>query len=245
MKKFHFTIGELQIDRSELELLMGFEPGDLPEPFGAYLSEALMAAPGLCEVEAGYRRVSGPVFTKESYAVQVGDAMFSPGKIVYNQLKKSQEIAVFVATAGQGISRRIKELAEEGDPMQSYVLDMVGSMVAEKSGERLLDILEQELKSENLSLSDPYSPGYCDWSVAEQHQLFSLFPSGFCGVTLSSSSLMSPIKSVSGIAGIGPAMKRKGSQCLMCDLDNCMYGKIITNRKVREKAHSQAPDKPC
>jgi len=77
-----------------------------------------------------------------------------------------------------------------------------------------------------LHVSESFSPGYCSWDVAEQHKLFSFFPTNFCGITLSDSSLMKPVKSVSGIIGIGSDLNRKVHHCLICNDKTCMYGRI-------------------
>ncbi|MCK7538940.1 MAG: hypothetical protein MZV63_52410 [Marinilabiliales bacterium] len=47
-------------------------------------------------------------------------------------------------------------------------------------------------------ITNRFSPGYCGWDVAEQHKLFSFFKDNFCGITLTESALMNPVKSVSG-----------------------------------------------
>jgi len=226
MQQFTFSFSELDVSRHEAEQLLGFEPGQLPEPFDSMLTGAIDAAPGLCQIRAGYRLFHAPVFNKPLYEISVEGMSFLPGKIVFNQLKRSKSVALFIATAGAGISGRIKELAEEGDAVSSYVFDVLGSIIAEKAARKLVDRLEMEVAEEGLKVSDPFSPGYCDWSVAEQQHLFSFFPEGFCGVTLSGSSLMSPVKSVSGMVGIGTGVNRKGNQCFMCNDVHCLHGKI-------------------
>jgi hypothetical protein len=226
MQQFTFSFNELDIDSSEAEQLLGFEPGQLPEPFNSMLAGAIEAAPELCQIQAGYRLFHAPVFNKDLYEISVEGVSFLPGKIVYNQLKSSVSIALFIATAGAGIAGRIKELAEAGDAVSSYVFDVLGSVIAEKAAVKLVDRLEMAVDAKGHKVSDPFSPGYCDWSVAEQQNLFSFFPEGFCGVTLSGSSLMSPVKSVSGIVGIGTGVKRRGAQCFMCNDLNCLHGKI-------------------
>ena len=95
--------------------------------------------------------------------------------------------------------------------------------------------LELDLRVKNLQISDRYSPGYCEWSVAEQQKLFSLLPENFCGISLSDSSLMTPIKSVSGIIGIGKDLKQKGYQCNWCNDQNCIYGRIKRQKKDLKK----------
>lgn len=91
--------------------------------------------------------------------------------------------------------------------------------------DKIQDEMEQHLRQYGLNITDRYSPGYCGWNVDEQQKLFSLFPDKFCGVTLTPHSLMQPVKSVSGIIGIGPEVSRKGYTCNVCDMANCIYRK--------------------
>jgi hypothetical protein len=110
--------------------------------------------------------------------------------------------------------------------MMAYVLDVIGSVAADKMAQKLLQNLEQEVAVQGLGITDSFSPGYCNWSVEEQQTLFSLLPQGFCGITLSASSLMDPVKSVSGITGIGAGLRPKGYQCNWCTDRQCLYGKV-------------------
>ena len=65
------------------------------------------------------------------------------------------------------------------------------------------------------------SPGYCGWHVSEQQLLFPLFEGQTCGVRLTDSSLMVPIKSVSGIIGLGKEVRRLDYTCGLCDFKQC------------------------
>jgi hypothetical protein len=80
-----------------------------------------------------------------------------------------------------------------------------------------------------MKITNRYSPGYCGWDVSEQHKLFRLIPDNFCGIRLTESALMDPVKSNSGIIGIGESVKMNPYTCSLCDLKECAY------RKVREK----------
>lgn len=224
---------DLNINGSDLEVILGFERDAVPEPFGQYISEALSEVSGLCDARAGYRVCIHPEFDSSDDAIIVENLRFHTGKTVFRQVHTSHRMAFFIATAGQPVANRIQELYRQGDTTYGYVMDVAGTVLAEKAATRLLDIIEAEAALSGLRISDSFSPGFCDWNVAEQHLLFSLFPAGFCGVTLSSSSLMSPVKSVSGLVGIGPALKRSGTQCYLCSDENCFYGKI--NRLRREQ----------
>ena len=231
MQLFNFNFTDLNIAPGDAEEILGFVPGESPEPFSTILAEAMDAVPGLCDIKAGYKIIGTPVFDQVSKIIIVNGVTFNPGKIVYNQLKESSSLALFVASAGPGISNRICELTAMGDSLQSYVYDVIGSVVAQKTVDKMTDLLEIEINKQGLGITDPYSPGFCDWSVSEQQNLFTFFPERLCGVTLSASSLMSPIKSISGMIGINMSFQRKGYQCMMCTDVNCFVGQIIKTKK--------------
>ncbi len=223
-REFSFQFEDLQVYPHDLEILMGFYPEKLPEPFPEMIFSALEEAPGLFEARAGYRRMKNVEFLHETRQIKVDNQLFSPGKIIFSQVRKAAEILLFTGTAGERVSHRCQQLNRQGDSVYSYVLDALGSIVAEKAVEKMMAIFDQDPSV--WSISESYSPGYCNWDVAEQQKLFSLLPPGFCGISLSPSSLMSPVKSVSGIIGAGPGMKRSGYHCQFCNDKNCIYRKL-------------------
>ena len=101
--------------------------------------------------------------------------------------------------------------------------DAIASQTVELAIDKVQCHLENELMTFGLKTTNRYSPGYCGWHVSEQQKLFSLLPDSFCDITLTESSLMMPIKSVSGIIGIGPHVKKIDYTCRLCDLKDCVY----------------------
>ena len=83
-----------------------------------------------------------------------------------------------------------------------------------------LFVLEHMGKLE-FKISNSYSPGYCGWHVTQQKFLFSLLPEQPCGVRLSESSLMSPIKSVSGVIAVGERIVKRKYGCELCGKADC------------------------
>jgi hypothetical protein len=225
-KKFHFSFGELNIIPKDLTDLLGFENGIIPEPFPEIIEQALLEAPKYCNIKGGYKIFDSVEINHKDASIKIVDKIFLPSKIITTQLKESTSVALYICTAGEDISNHANKLLSEGDPMLSYIFDVIGSVTVEKATDKIQELLEIECNKSGLSISDRYSPGYCEWSVAEQQILFSFFPNNFCGISLSKSSLMSPIKSVSGIIGIGAGLQQKGYQCHWCNDKNCIYGKI-------------------
>ena len=116
-----------------------------------------------------------------------------------------------------------KQMLRIGDPVMSYFIDNIASVTTEHITDLLHDRIGQKMTEQGLKITNRYSPGYCNWSVSEQHLLFSLLPQNFCGVTLTDSALMLPIKSVSGVVGIGESVEWKDYICDRCGMKDCTH----------------------
>jgi len=117
-------------------------------------------------------------------------------------LHGARRAAVFMVTAGAEITRRAALACQRGDAFAGLALDAIGSWAAEAAAVALLDRLARHLRpSESFTLR--YSPGYCGMDLSEQTTLFQLAPAADAGITLLPSLLMQPLKSVSGIVGLG------------------------------------------
>jgi len=234
LKEYHYEFDELELDSGIIEKFMGYEPGKSPEPIPEMIQEGIARAKDYCDINGGYIIKNDIELKRDLKELRVDGTTFHIKKVITNQLRKVDQVAIFVCTAGAGISDWSKELMHEGDMLMGYVVDVLGSEIVENALDRIQDILEGEMKASNLGITDRYSPGYCDWQVNEQHKLFSFFPDKFCGITLSETSLMYPIKSVSGVIGIGEGAKRRGYACNYCDMVNCIY---------RQKRYEKKPDR--
>ena len=122
-------------------------------------------------------------------------------------VKEAEGLALFAATVGDPVSARIQELFKENDPATACMLDGIASERAETAATLLadafLDSLLEKGKVDSESRALPYSPGYCGWHITGQRRLFAFLEAEQIGISLNSSCLMSPIKSVSGVLVVG------------------------------------------
>jgi len=158
---------------------------------------------------------------------------FHLGSIISRQLKGSTAYAFFIATAGTEYEDYQQQMKQQGDEVRVFIADALGSVIVE----RCADVMERQLQASIDKLSwhhtNRFSPGYCGWPVSEQQELFPLFGGHTCGVRLTEGSLMVPIKSVSGIIGLGAGVSWKGYTCHLCDYDKCYKRKLdIINTKL-------------
>lgn len=132
-------------------------------------------------------------------------------------------VAIFLATIGPRLEHRVAELMEEGQIVRAMVLDASGSEAAERVACHVQERISELAAADGDAISLRYSPGYCDWDISQQRVLFEVMDSTQTGVTLSNECLMTPLKSVSGIIGLGESETYQLglSACLSCTTQDC------------------------
>ena len=231
----YFSFTELSIKPSDIEELMGFEPGNSPAPFPELIGTGLERAAQLCRIIGGYILFDNFSVDSHTESFTIKDQVFFPGKTIFDNLKKATKAAIFLCTAGPEISELASKMATEGEELMAYVLDVTGSVAVNKIAGLLQERIKEEVSPSGYGITDPCSPGYCSWNLAEQQKLFTLLPEGFCNVTLSNLSIMHPVKSLSGVTGIGTNCQHTGIQCGWCNARSCIYGKTRHHKKAKKK----------
>ena len=229
---FEVTIdtADLLVNKEEIRRALGYSKNEIPEYYDEMIGRILPQVPGRCSVRAGYRLLAGRRPENRNDGYYVGEMYFATQKIVAARMNGAEQVACFVCTIGPQMETWSRQLTREGDPVLGHLVDTAATVAVESAVDLLHGYLTKKMASLGLHITNRYSPGYCGWSVSEQQLLFSLFPDGFCDVSLSDSSLMSPIKSVSGIIGIGPAAKYSGYSCEQCGNTECTYRAILKTR---------------
>ncbi len=219
---YNYSFSDLPVTADLLERQMGYGEGGSPDPIGETIGQIISEAPDRTDIRGGYVIIKN-FELKDRTHIRVNDIEFNSGKIITGSLRKSDKIAFFLMTAGKGIETWSREMMDSGDPLSGYIIDMLGSETVESAMDLMQEELERDMEKQGLHITNRYSPGYCGWLVKEQQKLFTLFPENFCDISLSGSSLMIPIKSVSGIIGIGKDVRKMAYSCKICDMENCIY----------------------
>jgi hypothetical protein len=229
-----FTFAELRPHPHEVGVVLGYPGGEVPEVVLAAIDQVAAHGEALWSIEGGCVVVPEVSLDRSAHVLRARGLEFQVGKIVGGQLSRSTALAVCLCTAGKGIEQLSRGLMAGGDPFTGYVADTLGSLVVEAAMDRLQDAIAEELGGHGLRITNRYSPGYCGWHVSEQQKVFRLFPAGYCGVSLTDTSLMRPIKTVSGFIGVGPEVRRLPYTCKVCEFQDCLY-----RRRGEQKAHEE------
>lgn len=221
-----FTFSELNLSTSKVEEVLGYEKGETPGIVFELIGKLFDTAKSICNIKAEYIVYSDVKFHDMNRILEVNDIYFKINKIVYGQIKKSESIAVFLCTAGEEIGKLSRKCMKEGDLLDGFIYDVIGSEMVEAAADLMQNKLKNEMAEDRRKITNRYSPGYCGWDVIEQHKLFRLIPDNYCGIKLTASALMDPLKSISGIIGIGENVKFNPYTCGLCDSTNCIYRDI-------------------
>jgi hypothetical protein len=221
--QFQFALTELKLDILQIKKVLGGLEDGSQEIISCLVGEVLKEIKGISSIKGEYIIYPNAKFNNDDKSLEIADVKFNLNRLIYRQVIKSESIGVFLCTAGKEIGDISRKMMNEGDILKGYIYDIVGTAIVDAAGDLLHEKLGAVMKQEDQKLTNRYSPGHCKWNVVEQHKLFSLIPDNFCGIRLTDSALMDPIKSISGIIGIGKNVEFNPYTCNMCDLLTCNY----------------------
>lgn len=219
---YKLDFSEIELNKEEISSFMGLE--SIPdEPFNSMIDTAIELLSNNKNIEGGFTIKPVTNFSAKEGILEVENKKFTTGRMITSFLRNAEYAALFTCTAGSEVEKWSHKYKDEGDFVMSYVVDSTGSMLVEAAMDLIYAKLQTMVSLNKLSLTNRYSPGYCDWLVKDQQVLFSFFPDKFCNVSLGETSLMSPVKSVSGIVGIGKNVNYLGYICDTCKNSTCVY----------------------
>ena len=185
-------------------------------------------------VSANDEHLLEPAIVYETYLItEVGYQQLSlegntvlHGSVLSSVLSPAKELAVLVCTIGCRLEEKVTDYFGKSEPLQGLLLDGIGSAAVDSVAQEGCELIMRGASLRGYQASSPLSPGGRSFPLSEQRQLFRLVPAGEIGVSLTSSGLMVPRKSVSMVVGIGPRMPTwtKAEACARCNLSKtCRY----------------------
>lgn len=136
-------------------------------------------------------------------------------------------IVVFGATLGLALDRLIARYGQ-CSPARALMLQAIGAERIEGLCDVFCEKIRSEAAEQGLRTAPRFSPGYGDFPLETQRDIFRVLDcSRRIGLTLNSSFLMSPSKSVTAIMGLGPcANPHHPAGCKACRKTDCAYRRM-------------------
>jgi len=209
---------ELPIDlpmRDILRMLTGSDQRSVPPRTLAMVNRLMGQVADHLTVRAVYRIL--PVRRVTDTELELDGQVVFRG-LVADFLKAADRVVVFVATIGEALDEVAHEKRTLGYMDESFTFHVIGSAAAEASGDAVVDYLWEHEAQPTEALTPAFCPGYCGMEISEQRTIFSILDAGPIGVRLLPTLLMQPLKSVSGLIGIGQAdaIEQHGFPCERC-----------------------------
>lgn len=134
-------------------------------------------------------------------------------------MKKAAAAITSVVTIGFELDKRVKKLNLQGDYLSAYLMDVIGVIALDQAVSQIQRTAATEAEKNMWRTGYFLSPGSIDgWPLSEQKKFCSLVPIDQINVQLNKSNVLVPLKSVSGIIGIGPEYSsgKTESICRFC-----------------------------
>jgi hypothetical protein len=194
------------------------------------LDRAVERAVAVAEPSGAYRFTPIQDVTPTGVETMFGTVKSARFARMARESSGGRRVAFAIASAGEALD---EELARDMPLLDQFVLDAVGSELAEM----VADIVEVRWKEEarvlRLEASMRMSPGYCDWLLEGQSVIFKAVDGGAVGVRLTSSFLMIPAKSVSSAAVLAEEVPLP-VQCVTCARTDCPFRRAPYDEHVAE-----------
>jgi len=148
LQEYSYRFDELEVSTDIIEKFMGYEPGNAPEPIPQMIQQVLDIAHDYCDIKGGYVIQNDIDINRSERILQINGTQFDVKRIISNQLRKMDNIALFACTAGPGIGSYSKKLMHEGDFIKGYIADVIGSEIVELAMDKIQEDLEQKMESQ-------------------------------------------------------------------------------------------------
>ncbi|MBR4892545.1 MAG: Vitamin B12 dependent methionine synthase activation subunit [Clostridia bacterium] len=202
---------EPPVNKDEILRYMGM--GEKTQEIDNLINESLDEIKGKLNYKVCYIKLPVKVDDKVDFGYFTCES-----KDLSKNLESVKEAVIFGATIGIEIDRLIVKYTKLS-PVKALIFQAIG---AERI-EALCDKFCREIKK-NHFIKPRFSPGYGDFSLNYQKEIFKLLsPYKHIGLTLNESLVMTPSKSVTAIIGISDNFCKEKAPCEKCDKIECEF----------------------
>jgi hypothetical protein len=201
---FDFSLEAIKPDRQEVLRLQGIAPHIKPSKrIIALLDEAMEIFMNAANPVGIFSEVTVSKFW-DIYKGQGKNEADTPLEHIF---PRAEYLALFAFSLGIKISKKIEDLFQKKEFPLGAMLDALASSSAERAvhiaERKYFDFVSAKTNNSKSKVALLYSPGYCGWHISAQKKLFEYLCPEEVGISLNSSFLMIPLKSVSGVLIFG------------------------------------------
>lgn len=139
-------------------------------------------------------------------------------RLLSHHLRGASHLALGVCTVGAALENRVSEWFAASERLRAVVLDDIGSLALYGLSDQLEALLQKEAETLGLEASGVLSPGEDGFDLSEQAKVAELAGGGSIGISITSTAMLIPRKSLSMVMGFGARMQKWGraERCARC-----------------------------
>lgn len=149
------------------------------------------------------------------------------GNVIGNHLRNCDKVICMAVTIGENVELEVTKKFSIGEYMSSILLDAAATTAVEQAADAMEKAIAKDDLLKGYKMRWRFSPGYGDWSLSQQAELFPLTGAESIGIKLSTSMMMSPRKSVTAIIGLlknnADNQGKKHHDCENCNKTDCIH----------------------
>ena len=147
------------------------------------------------------------------------------GKSIGKHLNACDKVICLAATVGDKIEQEVTRRFKIGEYVSSMLLDAAATTAVEQAADAMEKAISQKISRDGYTMRWRFSPGYGDWPLTQQPDLFRLSSAEEIGMKLSTAMMMMPRKSITAIIGLVRNKADKKDEpkhnCTDCDKMDC------------------------
>jgi hypothetical protein len=133
-------------------------------------------------------------------------------------LSGATEAAIVFVTLGPAWGETVAASFRNDEPMRGYLLDEIGTTLLEQLSRRALAMVRLTARQRGLEAGSAIQLGQPGWPLSAQPLLAELAEAHSAGIDVTAAGMLSPVKSLSMIIGIGQGLRRwtQNQACREC-----------------------------
>ena len=161
--------------------------------------------------------------------IQADPPCIIQGEKIGQHLSGCEKVILLSVTVGESIEETVTRRFAAGEYSSSVLLDAAATTAVEQIADNMEKVIRQKVAAKGYGMRWRFSPGYGDWPIEQQPELIRLSHAEKIGISLSSSMMLIPRKSITAIIGLykenkihpdtGYIPHKKG--CAACNKTNC------------------------
>lgn len=211
----------MDVNKKETLRYLGYRGQELDPQLDKLIDDTAMELNSLITPKSVHQEL--PCNVLDDSTISLGPLTITSKNLAKN-LKGCDSAILFAATIGPSADTLIKRYSIT-NLTKASIIQAAGAALIETFCDSLEDTIRMDATHRNLYLRPRFSPGYGDFSLEHQREIFRILEcSKRIGLSLTDTCLMVPSKSVTAIIGLSKFKNKCNTEkCTSCTNTECAY----------------------